>query len=181
MVRLKIVRIFKHGARVTYRGLQWGPLEYVCECFCFFCFCLFFFFLSHLSSEYHETYIRRQCERVTSLHHSYNTLPICEWKTNSTNISMMDLFQEKCIEPNSFFNKLFRAHIVVINSNKTLPIITNAKSFNRWSRASQPSANFLLPRHVTKLQNFHLTIISSVFWAQGEFVKLACQCLCQAG
>ena len=144
-------------------------------------FCLFFFFLSHLSSENHETYIRRQCERITSLHHSYNTANLWMEDEFYKYIRMMDLFQEKCIEPNSFFNKLFRAHIVVINSNKTLPIITNAKSFNRWSRASQQSANFLLPRHVTKLQNFHLTIISSVFWAQGEFVKLACQCLCQAG
>ena len=90
----------------------------------------------------------------------------------------MDLFQEKYIEPDS---RLFRAHIVVINSTKTLPVNTNVKSFNRWSRASQQSASFFLPSHVTKLQNFHLTIISSVFWTQGKFVPLACQCLSQAG
>lgn len=48
----------------------------------------------------------------------------------------MGIFQENRIEPNSFFNKPLRARIVLIKYTKTLPVITNVKSFNRWSRAS---------------------------------------------
>ena len=54
----------------------------------------------------------------------------------------MDLLQENCIEPNS---KLFRAHIVVINSTKTLPVNTNVKSFNNGRvPASNPPVSFFL-------------------------------------